>query len=95
MIKLVAKVHIKPECVEAFLEVAKPLIEGSQKEEGNIFYTLNRDLSDPCRFAFIECWKDQSAIDFHNATEHFKTGVAAFEPLRAEVIPLEAYEEID
>ncbi len=21
--------------------------------------------------AFIECWKDQAAIDIHNATEHF------------------------
>ena len=71
MIKIVAKNYVKPECVQAFKDTAKELIEKSRAEEGNIFYTLNVSMSDPNTLVFIENWKDQSAIDFHNNTDHF------------------------
>ena len=73
MIKIVAKNYVKPECVQAFKDTAKELIEKSRAEEGNIFYTLNVSLTDPNTLVFIENWKDQAAIEFHNKTEHFTT----------------------
>lgn len=73
MIKIVAPMKVKPECVEAFKETARDLIEKSRAEEGNVFYTLNVKTDDPCTLAFIECWKDQEAIEIHNGTEHFQT----------------------
>ncbi len=74
MIKIVAKNYVKPECVQAFKDTAKELIEKSRAEEGNIFYTLNVSVNDPNTLVFIENWKDQAAIDFHNKSEHF-TGI--------------------
>ena len=74
MIKIVAKMHVKESCVEEFKAQAEELVAKSQAEQGNIFYSLNVSKEDPCTLAFIECWKDQAAIDFHNATEHF-TGI--------------------
>lgn len=71
MIKIVAKNFVKPECVQAFKDAARELIEKSRAEEGNIFYTLNVSRSDPNTLVFIEDWKDQAAIDFHNKTDHF------------------------
>ncbi len=71
MIKIVAKNFVKPECVQAFKDTAKELIEKSRAEEGNIFYTLNVSKNDPATLVFIENWKDQAAVDFHNKTDHF------------------------
>lgn len=75
MIKIVAKNYVKPECVQAFKDAAKELIEKSRAEEGNIFYTLNVSKNDPNTLVFIEAWKDQAAIEFHNKTEHFISAV--------------------
>jgi PTH1 family peptidyl-tRNA hydrolase len=71
MIKIVAKNYVKPECVQLFKDTARELIEKSRAEEGNIFYTLNVSKNDPNTLVFIEDWKDQAAIDFHNHTDHF------------------------
>ena len=73
MIKIVAKLPVKAECVEAFKAGAAELVEKSAAEEGNIFYTLNASKDVPNLFAFIECWKDQDAVDSHNVSEHFTT----------------------
>jgi len=51
-------------------------------------------MSDPAVFAFIECWKDQAAIDFHNATPHFTGLVPRMGVLYAESYPVELYEEM-
>ena len=83
MIKIFAKMLVKEECIDKFIELAKELVEKSRAEEGNVFYSINQSVENNCifafiecwkDFAFIECWKDQAAIDFHNATPHF-TGI--------------------
>lgn len=81
MIKIVAQAKVKPQCKEKFIELAKPLVAASRAEAGNISYHLHESLEDPCTMAFIEFWKDQAAIDFHNATEHFTTICPKFSEL--------------
>ncbi|MBQ9685456.1 MAG: antibiotic biosynthesis monooxygenase [Oscillospiraceae bacterium] len=71
MIKIVAVMKIKAECVDTFKALARELVEKSRAEEGNISYSLNERIGDPATLAFIEVWRDQAAIDTHNATEHF------------------------
>ncbi|MBQ3424287.1 MAG: antibiotic biosynthesis monooxygenase [Clostridia bacterium] len=71
MIKIVAVMKIKAEYVDTFKTLARELVEKSRAEEGNISYSLNELIGDPATLAFIEVWKDQAAIDTHNATEHF------------------------
>ena len=67
-----AQVFIKAEKADDFLSFTKELIEKSRAEEGCISYTLYQDPNDKSTFLFFEEWKNQAAIDFHFATEHFK-----------------------
>ena len=73
MIKIFAKQLIKEGKEEEFLKICAELVEKSRAEEGNVFYSINRSKENDRLFAFIECWKDQAAIEIHNATPHFTT----------------------
>lgn len=73
MIIIHALFQVKPEQREAFLTATRPLVAGSQAEEGNISYNLLENSQKPNRFMMIEEWKDQPAVDFHNQTKHFTT----------------------
>lgn len=81
MIKIVAKTKVKPECKAEFIRLAGPLVAGSQAEAGNIAYNLHESTEDPNLMAFIEIWKDEEAIAFHNATDHYTTICPQFGPL--------------
>ena len=74
MIKIVAVMKVKAECVDTFKSLAKELGEKPRAEEGNVYYSLNELIGNPSALAFIEIWKDQASIDIHNSTEHF-TGI--------------------
>ncbi len=73
MLKIVADNFLLPEKRDEFLGYAKELIEATRKEEGNISYYLHQDVKDENHLTFIEEWKNQDAIDQHNASEHFTT----------------------
>ncbi|MDO5547546.1 MAG: putative quinol monooxygenase [Eubacteriales bacterium] len=78
MIKIVAKQIIRKECIPQYQALAKELVEKSRAEEGNIAYSSNQSISDERIHCFIEIWKDQEAIDIHNATEHFTRIIPQF-----------------
>lgn len=71
MIIIHALFNIKATASKQFLDAAKPLISGSQAEAGNISYNLYQKIDAPDQFIMVEQWKDQTAVDFHNRTEHF------------------------
>lgn len=71
MIIIIAKKTMKQECVAEFEQLAKELVEESNKEEGCIEYHLYQDLEYPNRYTYIEKWKDQEAIDAHNQSKHY------------------------
>lgn len=71
MITIVAKNKLKSGAKEGYLKTAQELIRKSRAEEGNISYSLFGDIHDENVVTFIEEWKDQNAIDLHNASEHF------------------------
>ena len=71
MIKIVARQVIRKDSIEKYHELVKELVEKSRAEEGNIAYTSNQSTADERVHCFLEIWKDQEAIDIHNATEHF------------------------
>jgi quinol monooxygenase YgiN len=94
MLKIVASASIKPECKAQFIETARPLIEASRAEEGNISYALHESITDPNTMAFIEVWKDQDAIDLHNKTEHFTTICPKFADFFASPMSGTIYREV-
>lgn len=71
IITIVAKCFVKEPNTNEFLELALDLVKASRAEDGNVSYDLYRDTKNPLQFTFIEGWKDQNAIDLHNASKHF------------------------
>ncbi len=84
MITIIALFHVKSECVEKFKAMAKECVEESRKEEGNGSYYLYIGLTDKTKFFFVENWKDEKAIEKHNASAHFQKFAGAFSPLVSE-----------
>ncbi len=78
MITITAKQTIKADMIDRYHEMAKELVEKSRAEEGNVHYYSVQDRQDPRVHMFVEIWKDQAAIDKHNATEHFQRIVPQF-----------------
>ena len=67
-----AQIFLKPEKVNDFLAASQALVEKSRAEAGCISYTLYQDPQDKTKFMVFEEWKNQAAVDFHFATEHFQ-----------------------
>jgi Uncharacterized conserved protein len=78
VIKIVAVVTLKDAAFASEFESAlKAVVEGTNTEEGNIYYASHQDINNPLTYVIIESWKSQDAIDYHNETPHFKAFVAA------------------
>ena len=75
MIVLVVKIKVQEGKKEEFIKIAKLMIEGSQKEAGNIEYNLYDEMNEANTVAFIEKWKDQEALDIHEKTQHFTDNI--------------------
>ena len=94
MIKIIARRVVRPENIQHYEALAKELVEKSQAEAGNVSYTLNKSITDPKVHTFIEIWKDQAAIDAHNASEHFTRLVPRLGALVEQADPVELYTEL-
>jgi quinol monooxygenase YgiN len=69
---IVANITVKSEYKDDVLKAIKTVVDATRKESGNIFYDVFEDVKNPLKFTFIETWKSQSAIDFHNNSVHFR-----------------------
>ncbi len=79
---VVARLDIKPEKVDQFLELAKKMVEETRKEEGCITYILYKSCFTPeDEFVFYEEYKDQKALDFHNGSAYLKEFLSATAPM--------------
>ena len=94
MITIIASFHVKPECVDTFKAMAVECVEASRKEEGNSSYHLYTGKTDRTKFFFVENWKDEKAIETHNASTHFQKFAGAFSPLVSEPPVIEQTTEI-
>ncbi|MGN0287302.1 MAG: putative quinol monooxygenase [Atopobiaceae bacterium] len=95
MLKLIASNHIKEDAREEFLSLAKELIAKSRAEEGNVSYTINVSLDDPCLFTFVEVWKDQAAFDTHSQSKHFVCIFPKVSELSDSATPPTFYQELE
>jgi quinol monooxygenase YgiN len=69
---VVAKNYVKPEKVQEFMGLCKKLVEASLKDEGCIDYGLYQELENSRILTFLEEWKDESSLDKHLNSNHFK-----------------------
>jgi len=81
-VHVVAVFSVKPEQVDAFkAEAKRTLVEPTVKEAGCIRYELCQDLAEPNRFAMIECWESEQALQAHLAQPSLQQAVARLAPM--------------
>ncbi len=71
-IRVVAKFHVKPEKVQEFMNMCKKLVDETVKEEGCIEYGLYQELNNPEILTMLEEWSDESSLDEHMKSKHFR-----------------------
>lgn len=69
---IIAKVAIKAENVDDFINAAQTIIKSSNEEEGCIEYNLFQSPYERTGFVFVEKYTGQAAIDFHFGQPYFK-----------------------
>lgn len=82
MIKIIAKNTVKADQVDAFITLAKQLVEETNKNDsGCIRYELYQDFSNPQILTIIEEWENRESLQKHSESKHFKEATAAFSGL--------------
>ena len=94
MITIVANCTARAESTGDLAKLALDLVRASRSEAGNVSYDFYADLADPAKFTFIEVWKDQAAIESHNATPHFQGFVEKAGPLFAGPLEIALYRKL-
>src|SRR5262245_48650593 len=51
----------------------RALATASRREEGNLRFEVLQRTAPASQFVILEAWKDQAALDAHNAADHTKT----------------------
>jgi quinol monooxygenase YgiN len=92
MIIIHAYLKVNPAQRNEFLAQAIQVTEPSQAEEGNITYQYYENPDQPNNFVFVEIWKDQTAIQQHEETPHFKKFVSEVEKFLSEPLHAQLFE---
>lgn len=81
---VIARLTIKKEAVDNFVQFAQKIVAETRKETGCISYILYKSsFGQEAQFIFYEEYKDQAALDFHNKSEHLKQFLAQITPILA------------
>ena len=81
MLVVTAQVSCVPGQEDAFIAAAAELVAKTVEESGNIAFAVSRDILDASRFAFVEEWHDDAALDEHVETVYFKAFAEAARPM--------------
>ncbi len=84
MLILHVHIHVKPDCIDAFLAATIENARNSAREPGIARFDFLRHADDPNRFSLWEVYKSEEAVAAHKQTAHFATWAAAVENLLAE-----------
>lgn len=82
MLYMIATLRLKPGEHPAFMHAAANLIAATRQEPGCISYDLQRSITDPQVFVFLERWNSRDSMEIHMRSEH----LAAFRALSGDVV---------
>jgi len=98
VIYVVATLEIRPDTLEALVDVARPLLEGTRNEPGCRRYDLHASVTDPSRVVFVEEWESREHLEAHFGTPHIAAWRQASKPFvvsaRVEIIHPDRVEAI-
>ncbi|PAD20693.1 putative quinol monooxygenase [Terribacillus saccharophilus] len=92
MIIIHARMSVKPEKKEEFLQEIEAVMEGSRAETGNNSYDLFQDPKDANSFVMVENWKDMEAVQAHNTSSHFQKFSAAAKEMLSAPLAADVYQ---
>ena len=79
---VVARLDIKPDAVDQFIQSAQKIVNETRKEKGCVTYMLYKSSFSPeNEFIFYEEYTDQDALDYHNGSEHLSEFFAKITPM--------------
>jgi quinol monooxygenase YgiN len=84
MLVVVVRIHVKPECVTAFVEATKANARASLQEPGIAQFDFLQEPDDPTSFVLIEAYRDEQAPAKHKETTHYAAWRDAVAPMMAE-----------
>ena len=77
-----AKWEVKKGKLDAVLQILKEAAQKSSEEQGNLFYKVHQSQTDKNTLILFEGYENESAIEFHRNSEHYKSTVVE------QIIPL-------
>ena len=82
MVYVIAYLKTHPGKGAEFVSDAVPLIEGTRKEEGCIYYDLFQKPGEPDTLIFVEQWTTREALEAHFGEPH----IIAFQKATADLV---------
>jgi quinol monooxygenase YgiN len=70
----------KEGCEAKMKELLSAMVAPSKAEEGVLFYEIFQYENNKRKFMAVETWRDESALDGHKASAHYKIYKSSFEP---------------
>ncbi len=69
----IVHVHVKPECVDAFIAASRANHEASVQEPGNRRFDVLQSADNPARFVLYEAYASAADAAAHKQTAHYAT----------------------
>ncbi len=70
MVAVVAKIRVQDGKADELVQLLKDIFPLVKQEEGTLYYTVNRDRTDPNLVVVLEKYKDDAAFAAHSSTPH-------------------------
>jgi len=70
MLAVVAKIGVKEGKADELVELLKDILPSVKKEEGTVYYTVNKDRANPNLVVVIEKYRDDAAFQAHSTTPY-------------------------
>ena len=93
-LRVIARVKARPGKVNELLSVLSSLVEPTRKEPGCLSYELLQNNEDPTEFTLIEEWQNNTALESHFATKHFKDALVKLPNLVAAEPDIRRYHRV-
>jgi quinol monooxygenase YgiN len=80
-IHMVSYIDVAPAAKDQAAALLRPLAEASHKDAGNLLFQILQRTAPANQFVIVATWKDQQALDAHDAAAHSKQFRSQIEPL--------------
>ena len=71
-IHMITYIDVAPAAKEQAAALLRPLAEASRKDAGNLLFQILQRTAPASQFVILATWKDQQALDGHEASAHYK-----------------------